>query len=149
MYVECSGGTSAVTIPMEKSSGFWKNIFNVPGRWWGSFRDTVARAFDLFRDKLGRLTMKQIKHVTIQVQGPAGTVSADIPEDSYVCEFYQQNKKLATCGALAAADHFCVEAIDSRFATAVLCQENGLIVCAKPCKTNPQELKHERCAFDG
>ncbi|HEY4509746.1 MAG TPA: hypothetical protein VJC15_02040 [Candidatus Paceibacterota bacterium] len=149
MYVECSGGTSAIAIPIKESSSFWRNIFDVPGRWWGSFRDAVARTFDLFRDKLGRLTMKQIKHVTIQVQGPAGTVSADIPEDSYVCEFYQQNKKLATCGALAAADHFCVEAMQSRFATAALCQDNGIIICSNPCTTNPAQIMPKQCAFDG
>ena len=148
MYVECSGEDQAAQETV-KLTGVTKNLWGVPGRWWGSFRSTVARAFDLFREKLARLTIKKVKHVRVQVQGPKGMESADVPEDSYVCEFYQQNKKLATCGALAAADHFCVTAMDSRFATAVLCQENGLIVCAKPCKTNPQELKPERCAFDG
>ncbi|MDO8558132.1 MAG: hypothetical protein Q7S09_03005 [bacterium] len=147
MYVECTPGDEVVEVV--KPAGGTKNLWNVPGRWWGSFRSTVARAFDFFREKLARLTIKQEKHVTVKVQGPQGTVETDVPVDSYVCEFYQQNKKLVTCGALAAADHFCVTAMDSRFATAVLCQDNGLVVCAKPCKTNPQELKPQRCAFDG
>jgi hypothetical protein len=50
---------------------------------------------------------------------------------------------------LGAADQFCVNAFGSRFATAALCQENGIIVCTKPCTTNPAEVKPARCAFDG
>ena len=147
MYVECSGGDDSTT--MVKLTGLLKKILGMPGRWWGGFRSSVARSFDLFREKLGRLTIQKIKRVTVRVQGPGGTVQADIPQDSYVCEFYQKNKKLVTCDALAAADSFCVTAMDSRFATAELCQDNGVILCSKPCKTNPQELKPQRCAFDG
>ena len=150
MYVECSGGSvPAVTIPAQAAGGFWSGLFSLPGRWWGYMRDAVVRAFDFFREKLGRLTMKQVARVTIQVQGPSGTVSAEIPEDSYVCEFYQQNKKLVTCGALPAADSFCVEAMQSRFATAALCQDNGIIICSNPCTTNPAQVMPKQCAFDG
>ena len=138
-----------IAVSSEESNGVISKIFNAPGRWWNKFWDAVARAFDFFREKLGRLTMMQIKHVTIQVQGPSGTVSADIPEDSYVCEFYQENKKMVTCGALAAADHFCVEAMQSRFATAALCQDDGIIVCSNPCTTSPEQIKPKYCAFDG
>lgn len=146
MYVECSGGDTAVRAA--SSTNAWRRVLGLPGRWWGGFRSTVARSFDLFRERLGRLTVKKIKRVTVQVQGPQGTVQADIPADSYVCEFYQKNKKLATCGALAAADQFCVTAMGSRFATAELCQDDGIIICSKPCTTNPQEVKPQRCAFD-
>lgn len=149
MYVECSGEKPTIAAPTEKSGGLLQKIFGIPGRWWSGFRDTVARAFDFFREKLGRLTMKQAPHVTVQVQGSDGLVSADIPEDSYVCDFYQKNKKLVTCGALAAADQFCVEAMQSRFATAALCQDNGIIICSNPCTTSPKQIKPDRCAFDG
>lgn len=153
MYVECSGGqvpvvTTTTTTTTIAEPGFWESVFAIPGRWWSSFNDIVARAFDFFREKLGRLTMKQIARVTIQVQGPDGTVSADIPEDSYVCEFYQQNKKMVTCGALPAADSFCVEAMQSRFAIAALCQDDGIIICSNPCTTNPVQIMPKQCAFD-
>ncbi len=145
MYIECSAGDSATTV---KAPGWFSSVFSVPGRWWGSMRDSVVRSFDMFRERLGRLTMITQKHVVIQVQGPDGTVSADVPTDSYVCEFYQQNKKLATCGALAAADGFCVTAMNSRFAKAALCQDNGIIVCSNPCTTNPKQVMPKQCAFD-
>lgn len=147
MYVECSGGDK-VLQPIVEKVNMWKRVWSIPGRWWGGFRSTIARSFDFFREKLERLTIKKIKRVTMQVQGPQGTVQADIPADSYVCEFHQKNKKMVTCGALAAADQFCVTAMDSRFATAELCQDDGVIICSKPCKTNPQEIKPQRCAFD-
>ena len=63
--------------------------------------------------------------------------------------FLSKNKKLVTCGALAAADQFCVEAMQSRFATAALCQDNGIIICSNPCTTSPKQIKPDRCAFDG
>ena len=152
MYVECSPGgeeaqTASSTVKVATAGG---SIWSIPGRWWSGFRDVVARSFDRFRTILGRLTQVTVKkHAVIQDQGPNGSVSADIPQDSYVCEFYQKNKKLAICGALAAADHFCVTAMDSRFATAALCQDDGLIVCSNPCKTNPAQVMPNRCAFDG
>lgn len=144
MFVECTPDEPT------KLTGVWKNFMEIPGRWWGMLRSTVQRSFDEYRKKLAVLTQQLvIKHAKIQVQGPNGTVEADIPVDSLVCEFYQQNKKLATCGAVGAADAFCVQAFGSRFATAALCQDNGVIVCSKPCTTNPQEVKPTRCAFDG
>ncbi len=150
MYVQCSpDGNVPAAIKGPNLGKSWQNVFNVPGRWWGGMRDTVARSFDRYREILGRLIqVTTTKHVVIQVQGPDGTVSADIPEDSLVCEFYQKNKKMVTCSALAAADQFCVTAFDSRFAKAQLCQDNGVIICSKPCTTKPQELKPQRCAFD-
>src|SRR3989344_8478885 len=156
MYVECSltdEGAQAEKLSAEmakmKSPASSGSVWTIPGRWWSGLRDSVQRSFDYFRQILGRLTMVTVKHVVVQVQGPDGTVSADIPEDSYLCEFYQQNKKLATCSALAAAAHFCVTAMDSRFAKAALCQDDGLIVCTNPCKTNPAQVMPKRCAFDG
>lgn len=143
MYVECSPQDEVSEEP-SKLTGVWKNFWDIPGRWWGYMRSTVQRSFDNYRDILSRLTIKSIKHGKVKI----GNVEADIPADSLVCEFYQTNKKLVTCGALAAADQFCVQAFDSRFAKAELCQDNGVIVCSKPCTTNPQELKPQRCAFD-
>jgi len=136
--------------PKGKITGVWKNAMNIPGRWWGSMRSTVAQSFDKYREILDRLMkVTVVKQVTMQVQGPNGTVNADVPSDSYVCEFYQKNKKLVTCGALAKADEFCVTAFGSRFARAQLCQDDGVIICSKPCTTNPQEVAPQRCAFDG
>jgi hypothetical protein len=144
MYVECSG-----VVSMDGSS-WWDGFTSMTGRWWSSLRDAVQRAFDRYRGILDRLMKVSVqKHVVIQVDGPDGSVSADVPTDSLVCEFYQQNKKLASCGAVGAADTFCVNAFGSRFARAALCQENGVIICSKPCTTSPQEVKPPRCAFDG
>jgi len=143
MYVECFDPTATAT------SSKFSSVFAIPGRWWQSLRDTVARSFDLFRQRLAAMMTVTIKHAVIQVQRQDGTTaSADIPVDSYVCEFYQTNKKLATCGALAAADSFCVTAMQSQYAKAALCEENGIIVCSNPCTTKPQQLMPKQCAFD-
>ncbi|MDO8523492.1 MAG: hypothetical protein Q7S12_04430 [bacterium] len=148
MYIECASGDKDLIEEVVVKSSIWQRVFSIPGRWWGGMRSAVARSFDFFREKLGRLTMKQIIRAVVEVDGPNGKVRADISEDSYVCEFYQKNKKLATCGALAAADNFCVTAMNSRFATAALCQDDGVIVCSNPCTTNPQQIKPKQCAFD-
>jgi hypothetical protein len=151
MYVECSGGevvAAADPTNSDKITGKWKNFMNIPGRWWGIMRSTVARSFDEYRKKLAVLVAQQVKYGKITVQGPNGNVEVNAPVDSLICEFYQNNKKLVTCGALAAADQFCVTAFGSRFAKAELCQEDGVIICSKPCVTNPTEVKPKMCAFD-
>lgn len=144
-YIECSGASDTIQAP-----GRLAKMFGWSANWWGKFRSSVVRSFDEYRKKLGVLMrQKTVKKVTIKVQGPDGLMEdADIPEDSYVCEFYQQNKKLVTCGAIAAADNFCITAMNSRYAKAELCQEDGLIICSNPCTTSPQQIKPKTCAFD-
>ncbi len=144
-YVECSSPTGTTTT----SPGRLARLYNWPSNWWGNLRSTVAQSFNFYRQKLAVLLQtKFVKDVKIKVVGPKGTIEANIPKDSYVCEFYQTNKKLATCGALAAADSFCVTAMSSQYAKAELCEENGIIVCSNPCTTNPQQIKPKQCAFD-
>ena len=144
-FVECSDPTGAITA----SPGRLARFYGWASNWWGSLRSTVAQSFNMYWQKLEVLMRtKTVKHVKVQVTGPKGTVEADVPEDSYVCEFYQANKKLVTCGALAAADHFCVTAMNSQYAKATLCQDDGLIVCSNPCTTSPQQVKPKQCAFD-
>lgn len=74
-----------------------------------------------------------------------------------VCEFYQttksgdsvkSNKKLVTCGAYKAADHFCVTAMQSQYARAVKCEDQGIIVCTNPCTPPTYQLPIKQCAFD-
>jgi hypothetical protein len=145
MYVECYDPEGKITAAPGRLAKFYGWASN----WWGSLRSTVAKSFDHYRQKLMVLLQtKVVKKAKIQVTGPNGTVETDIPVDSYVCEFYQNKKKLATCGALAAADHFCVTAMNSQHAKAEYCEENGLIVCSNPCTTNPQQIKPKTCAFD-
>jgi hypothetical protein len=80
--------------------------------------------------------------------------------DMYACEFFQTpwpgvNVKRVTCpietpGAAINEndDEFCRIAMGSDFATAAVCDANGLIVCVHPCETQPPTLKAQRCAFD-
>ncbi len=143
MYVECSGGTATtVSVKPFDFSGWWTGLWSVPVKWMNGF----ATTWSAFWSRWGLAQI--VQKATIQVQGPTGTESVDIPTDSYVCEFYQTNKKLVTCAAIGNADQFCVTAMSSRHARASLCQEDGLVVCNAPCTTSPQELMPKTCAFD-
>ncbi len=73
------------------------------------------------------------------------------------CEFYQvtnkgdlvvSNKKLVTCGAYKAADNFCVQAMQSRFAKSVKCEDHGIIICTNPCNPPEYQVPLKQCAFD-
>jgi hypothetical protein len=144
-YVECGGGAVTPSKP-----GFFARAWSVPANWWGSFRSSLARSWQAGRQKVSSLfQITKIKKATIQVQGPGGAVtSADIPTDSIVCEFYQTKKKLVTCGAVKAADAFCATVMQSRFARAALCQENGVVICTNPCKPPESQVRPKQCAFD-
>ena len=74
-----------------------------------------------------------------------------------VCEFYQttlpsdpvkSNHKHATCAAYKAADHFCVIVMQSQYARAAKCEEQGIIVCTNPCKPPTYQLPIKQCAFE-
>lgn len=74
-----------------------------------------------------------------------------------VCEFYQMtnpgdyaksNKKLVTCAAYKAADHFCTIAMQSQHARAERCDEHGIIICSNPCDPPTYQLPIQRCAAD-
>ena len=67
---------------------------------------------------------------------------------TYACDFYQKARKVVTCRAVKAADTFCVVAMQSKSAKAVECNDNGRIVCTKPCVTNPKEVTLTKCAYD-
>ena len=64
------------------------------------------------------------------------------------CDFYQAKKKVVSCKAYKAADTFCTIAMQSRFAKAAECDDNGRIICTKPCITNPKEVMLSQCAYD-
>jgi hypothetical protein len=142
MYVECSGpstiSASSTPLSMRLSS------------WWGGIRSSLANRLAPFIQQLRtNLTALLVKKVKVVVTNPDGTTtSADVPSDSMVCEFYQTNKKLVSCGAVKAADTFCTQAMQSRFAKAALCQENGIIVCSNPCDPPEAQVKPKQCAFD-
>lgn len=74
-----------------------------------------------------------------------------------ICEFYQManpgdyaksNKKLVTCAAYRAADQYCTIAMQSQYARAERCDENGIVICSNPCKPPTYQLPISRCAFD-
>ena len=74
-----------------------------------------------------------------------------------ICEFYQvtkpgdyakSNKKLVTCGAYKAADNFCVIAMQSQYAKAERCEDQGIIICSNPCNPPTYQLPLQRCAAD-
>jgi len=74
-----------------------------------------------------------------------------------ICEFYQMtnpgdyaksNKKLVTCAAFKAADHFCTIAMQSQYARAERCDEQGIIICSNPCTPPTYQLPIQRCAAD-
>ncbi len=74
-----------------------------------------------------------------------------------ICEFYQMtnpgdyaksNKKLATCAAYKAADHYCTIAMQSQYARAERCDEHGIIICSNPCSPPAYQVPISNCAFD-
>lgn len=150
MYVQCGLKEESSNLAI-KAPPMWGTFFAKPGQWWGGMRNSVVLSFDNFRNILARLQKYNVtiqKNIVVSVQGVNGTESADVPSDSYVCEFYQQNKKLVTCGGLPAADSFCVTAMNSQYAKAALCQDNGVVVCYNPCTTKPAQVMPKQCAFD-
>ncbi len=64
------------------------------------------------------------------------------------CSFSQKPLKKVTCGAVKAADTFCVTVMQSISAYATLCQDNGSVVCAIPC-TAPGIQNLKQCAAGG
>lgn len=72
-----------------------------------------------------------------------------------MCEFYQptgptatvkSNKKLVTCGSPGAGDRYCKLVMNSIYAKAEKCEENGVVICTIPC--DRQQTPLSRCAAD-
>lgn len=135
-----------------------ENQTSWPGKIWGrytnwtrGFGNWFAGAWGPIVKKVGPWVVKTtIKQATFQIQGPNGSESVTLPTDVVACEFYQKNKKLVTCAAYKAADTFCTQVMQSRHAKAVMCQEDGLVVCTNPC-TPPDgvaQVPIKQCAFD-
>lgn len=88
------------------------------------------------------------------------TVTIGPYPDQWACDFYQipfpgVNKKHVSCpyetpGAAVndAANEFCRQAMNSPWAEAERCDENGIIICVHPCETTPQHIIPNQCAFD-
>ena len=146
MYVECAATSTKI------STGRFVNLFkaawSMPGRWWGGLRSSIGGGWNSLRQGVRSMTLLRVKKAVIQVQGPKGMVNTEIPLDSYVCEFYQTNKKLVTCAAYKAADTFCTQAMQSRFARAAYCEENGIVICTNPCNPPESQVRPKQCAFD-
>ena len=75
-----------------------------------------------------------------------------------VCEFYQitkpgdsvkSNHKHVTCAAYKQPDEFCVRVMQSQYARAAKCEEEGIIVCTNPCKPPTYQLPIKQCAYEG
>lgn len=134
MYVECEGGES--TPPGDS--------------WMRKLIESLRNTFIQLGQRL-----KQIRVVkTVQVEVPGGSFDERIGvhPDQVVCEFYQTpeaNKKHVTCGAYKAADTFCAQVMGSRFAKALKCDDQGLVVCGNPCTPPEYQLELKQCAFDG
>ncbi len=123
MYVECS------PVPSRTSSSASSKKSS------SSSARSVTRASSSSSKKSSTPVMKSVNGV-----GPfPGNIA---------CDFYQTKKKFVSCAAYQAADTFCRIAMQSRFAKAAECNENGRIICTKPCVTNPPEPTIARCAYD-
>lgn len=135
MYVECGD--------LKPQPGFGQRLSG----WFNGLAQPFVRGWGFLRQ---RLTLITVRKVTVQVTGPNGAItSTSIPTDVRACEFYQVRKKLVTCAAYKAADTFCAIAMQSRFARAALCQENGVIICTNPCHPPEYQVVPRQCAFDG
>ena len=73
------------------------------------------------------------------------------------CEFYQvtpvgypvkSNHKHVTCAGFGLADAFCVTVMQSQYARAAKCEEQGMIVCTNPCVPPTYQLPIPRCAYE-
>jgi hypothetical protein len=132
MYVECVGRDVATTTAKTK--------------WSIAFRDWLNKLLSSLRTRLGEVLIK--KTVTVVVPGGDFDENIGIHPDQVICEFYQHNKKHVTCGAYKAADTFCTQVMQSRFARALKCEENGLVVCGNPCNPPEYQVPIKQCAFD-
>lgn len=63
------------------------------------------------------------------------------------CTFSQSPKKVS-CGAVKAADSFCVISMGNAAAKATACSDTGNVVCSLPC-TAPNAVNFNRCATGG
>ncbi|HLG23930.1 MAG TPA: hypothetical protein VI564_03315 [Candidatus Nanoarchaeia archaeon] len=96
----------------------------------------------------------------LQLPPPSNVVDARIGQHpgSVACEFYQttlagdavkSNHKHVTCAAYKAADNYCVTVMQSQYAKAAKCEEQGIIVCTNPCVPPTYQLPIKQCAFEG
>jgi hypothetical protein len=136
MYVECGEETEV---------SFVQNIINAIQSFFSQIFSGIMSFFGQGIQNITTIT----KTVTI---GPY--------PDQWACDFYQipfpgVNKKHVSCpyetpGAAVndAANEFCRTVMNSAWATAAMCDENGIIVCVHPCETTPAHIIPQRCAFD-
>ncbi len=144
-YSDLSYLTRATAMPAVNTSPSTLNTkWGISLRKWLSDRWNQIKKFFSYISKV-----TTIRKITLQIKGLNGqTVSVSAPLDSRVCDFYQTNKKLVTCADPSAADYFCSIVMQSSFAKAVLCQENGVVVCSNPCHPPEYQAVPKQCAFD-
>ena len=65
------------------------------------------------------------------------------------CDFYQPGtKKIVSCKNKAAANKFCMIAMQSRLSKAIECSDNGRIVCTRPCSSLTKAKPFTACPYD-
>ena len=65
------------------------------------------------------------------------------------CDFYQTKKgKIASCKNRAAAKKFCMIAMQSRLSQVAECQNDGRIVCTRPCTSLTKAKPFTACPYD-
>lgn len=94
--------------------------------------------------------VRSVKSSSSSSSKPVKSVSQIGPFPGKIaCDFYQSGpNKIASCRNLSAANAFCVIAMKSPLAKAAECNDNGRVVCLRPCVTNPAQAPLPRCAYD-
>ena len=65
------------------------------------------------------------------------------------CDFYQTTaKKVTNCTPKKDAHSFCRVAMKSRLSRAIECNQNGRIVCTRPCSSVTKTKPLDHCAYD-
>lgn len=79
---------------------------------------------------------------------PLPKTSSSATGNSVTCTFPQKPLKRVTCGAVKAADTYCVTTMGSNLAKAIACSDTGNVVCSLPCSA-PGASNLKQCAFGG
>ena len=144
MYVQCGADTVSATYAGDVvKTSLKQRVINLFSGW-------AQRIFSIFR-------IQRVTQVQVKVPGGQFDQRIGMHPGKVICEFYQEtkagdtaksNKKFVTCGAVNAADTFCMTTLGSRFAKAEKCEDNGIVVCSNPCNPPQAQQKIQRCAYD-
>lgn len=105
--------------------------------------NTLSRIGLWFTQPIGRYVLGKTLPAPQQQQVP------EPQEGALLCDFYNApTKQIVTCGAHNAADTFCANAMGSRDARAIACDDDGQVLCSVPCGVHSAVKQMNRCAFD-